>query len=106
MLAVMCLLIPDFFATGAIIPAAEMHAMDKSEFAAGFRIREWWPIFRANLGGFIAAFAIYYFASLVLSHYSSDPRCYDHSLLPPADFHTRSYHVPRTDHVRDHRTGL
>ena len=25
-----------------IIPAAELYAVDKSEFAAGFRIREWW----------------------------------------------------------------
>jgi hypothetical protein len=66
-LAVMCLLIPISLPLAAIIPAAEMYTVDKAEFAAGFHIRGWWPIFRANLGGFIAAFAIYYFASLILS---------------------------------------
>ena len=64
--AVMCLLIPISLPLAAIIPAAEMHAVDKAEFAAGFRFREWWPIFRINLGGFIAAFAIYYVASMLL----------------------------------------
>jgi hypothetical protein len=63
----MCVLIPLSFPLAIIIPAAEMHAVDKSEFAAGFRFREWWPIFRANLGGFIAAFAIYTVASIALT---------------------------------------
>jgi len=67
MLVIMCLLIPISLPLAAIIPAAEMHAVDKTEFAAGFRLREWWPIFRANLSGFIAAFAIYYVASMILT---------------------------------------
>ena len=67
MLAVMCLIIPISLPLAAIIPAAEMHAVDKNEFAAGFRFGEWWAIFRANLGGFVAAFAIYYVASLILT---------------------------------------
>jgi len=51
---------------GLIIPAAEMHAVAKNEFAAGFRFREWWGIFRANLGGFILALVIVYVASMAL----------------------------------------
>jgi len=67
MLATMCLIIPISLPLAAIIPAAEMYAVDKNEFAAGFRVGEWWPIFRANLSGFIAAFAIYYVASMILT---------------------------------------
>jgi hypothetical protein len=67
MLATLCLVISLSLPLTAIIPAAEMHAVDKNEFAAGFRFGEWWQIFRANLGGFIAAFVIYYVASLVLT---------------------------------------
>lgn len=52
---------------GLVIPAAEMHAVAKNEFSAGFRFREWWGIFRANLGGFILALVIIYVASMVLS---------------------------------------
>lgn len=63
----MCLLIPISIAIGLIIPVAEMHVVEKGEFAAGFRLREWWSIFRANMGGFIAAFAVYYFASIAIA---------------------------------------
>lgn len=52
---------------GLIIPAAEMHAVAKNEFTAGFRFREWWGIFRANLGGFILALVIVYAASMALT---------------------------------------
>lgn len=52
---------------GLVIPAAEMHAVAKNEFAAGFRFREWWGIFRANLGGFVLTFVIIYAASMVLT---------------------------------------
>jgi hypothetical protein len=66
-IAVMCPLIPISLPLATIIPAAELYTVDKAEFAAGFRIREWWLIFRVNLGGFIAAFAIYYIASMALA---------------------------------------
>lgn len=66
MFACMCLIIPLTIPLVVVIPAAEMYAVDKNEFAAGFQIREWWAIFRANIGGFIAAFAIYYIASTIL----------------------------------------
>lgn len=67
MLGAMCLIIPLSLPLALIIPAAEMHAVQKDEFAAGFNFREWWQIFRANLSGFIASFAIYYGASMVLT---------------------------------------
>lgn len=63
----LCLVIPISIASALFIPAAEMHVIEKNEFAAGFRIREWWAIFRANMGGFIAAFAIYYLISMALA---------------------------------------
>lgn len=67
MTASLCVIIPLSLPLAAIVPAAEMYAVDKEEFAAGFRFREWWAIFRANIGGFIAAFAIYYVASMILA---------------------------------------
>lgn len=62
----MCFLIPLSIPLGVIIPAAEMHVVENNEFAAGFRVREWWQIFRANISGFIAAFFIYYLSSMAL----------------------------------------
>jgi hypothetical protein len=62
----LCILIPISLPLTLIIPGAEMYVVDKDEFAAGFRIREWWAIFRANLSGFFAAFAVYYLSAMVL----------------------------------------
>lgn len=67
MLGAMCLIIPLSLPLALIIPAAEMHAIEKDDFAAGFKFREWWQIFRANLSGFIASFAIYYGATMILT---------------------------------------
>lgn len=66
MMGTMCIIIPLSIPLVVIIPAAEMHNVDKNDFAAGFRFKEWWPILRANLSGFIAAFGIYYIASFIL----------------------------------------
>jgi len=66
MMGTMCIVIPISIPLVVIIPVAEMHNLDKNDFAAAFRFKEWWPILRANLGGFIAAFGIYYIASMVL----------------------------------------
>ena len=66
MMGSMCILIPLSIPLALIIPAAEMHVVGNNDFAAGFRFKEWWPILRANLGGFIVAFGIYYIASFVL----------------------------------------
>jgi hypothetical protein len=62
----MCLIIPLSIPIALITPAAEMYAVEKDDFVAGLRFREWWPIFRANLSGFVAAFAIYYVSTMVL----------------------------------------
>jgi hypothetical protein len=59
-------LIPFSLPLAVIIPAAEMYMVDKDEFAAGFRVREWWPLLRANLSGFIAAFGVYYLSTMAL----------------------------------------
>lgn len=66
MLGTFCILIPISLPLTLLIPAAEMHMVDNNDFAAGFRFKEWWQIFRANLGGFIAAFGIYYIVSMAL----------------------------------------
>lgn len=65
--AFMLLLMPLSILLGVILPVAEVHVTEKGEFAAGFRFREWWPIFRANLGGFLLALAISYAISFALT---------------------------------------
>jgi hypothetical protein len=40
------------------LPPALAHVVAKDSFAAGFQFREWWKIFRANIGGFILAIII------------------------------------------------
>jgi hypothetical protein len=54
-------------AVGIILPAAECHVVVSSEFAAGFRVQEWWAIFRANLGQFLLAYALSVGISMALS---------------------------------------
>jgi len=65
-LGMICLM-PFSLALMIVIPAAELHVAETNEFSAGFRVREWWPIFRKNIGGFLVAFLIYYGLTLVLS---------------------------------------
>ena len=43
---------------GFMMPAIMGHVVATDEFAAAFRFREWWSIFRANLGGFLIAYII------------------------------------------------
>ena len=66
MVGSMCIFIPLSIPLAVIIPASEMHMIENNDFAAAFRFKEWWPILRANLGGFIVAFGIYYFVSFAL----------------------------------------
>ena len=40
------------------LPPAMSHVVAKDSFAAGFSIREWWKIFRENLGGFILSMVV------------------------------------------------
>ncbi|HRJ76109.1 MAG TPA: DUF4013 domain-containing protein, partial [Anaerolineales bacterium] len=62
-----CFIIPISLVMAVIIPAAEMKVIETDDFYALFRFKEWWQIFRANLGGFIAAFGIYYLLSFLLA---------------------------------------
>jgi hypothetical protein len=52
---------------GVMMPAAQGHVVATNQFAAAFRIKEWWPIFRANLGGFIIAYIIITGAAMAIS---------------------------------------
>jgi hypothetical protein len=40
------------------LPPAFAHVVAKDSFAAGFQFRDWWKIFRANLGGFFLSMVI------------------------------------------------
>ncbi len=60
-------LTPFFFALALIVPAAEAHVVATGELSAGFRVREWWGIFRKNIGGFVVAFMIAYGVSMITS---------------------------------------
>ena len=63
----MVLLMPFMLVLSIILPAAELHLVDRDEFAAAFRVREWWQIFRANWGGFLLALAIAYAVNFLTS---------------------------------------
>lgn len=41
-----------------ILPPALSHAAATGTFAGGFQLRAWWPIFKANLGGFFLSLVI------------------------------------------------
>jgi hypothetical protein len=62
-----CFILPISILSAVVIPAAEMHVIEKNDFKAVFRFSEWWKILRANLGGFIASFGIYYIVSFILA---------------------------------------
>jgi hypothetical protein len=36
------------------------HLLARGEFGAAFRIREWWPVFKANWSGYLLALALFY----------------------------------------------
>jgi hypothetical protein len=40
------------------LPPALAHVVAKDSFAAGFQFREWWKVFRANIGGFLLSIVI------------------------------------------------
>lgn len=42
------------------------HLLAKGEFGAAFRFQEWWPVFKANLSGYILAMLILYGVSMGL----------------------------------------
>jgi hypothetical protein len=45
-------------AAAALLPPALAHVVATGSFAAGFRVREWWPILRANLSGFLLGYIV------------------------------------------------
>lgn len=57
------------FASSFFMIIAAAHMVAKDEFAAAFRIKEWWPLFRKNASGFILSFVlimgIYFLATFV-----------------------------------------
>lgn len=67
MMLVMLVVFPISLALGILLPAAETHIIVNSDFAAAFRFREWWAIFRANWTGFLLAYLIALIASMILS---------------------------------------
>lgn len=66
-LGLMFLVMPISLVVGLIAPAAEIHMIAKDDFGAGFRVQEWWPIFKKNWGGFAVALAILYGITMVVS---------------------------------------
>lgn len=60
------LIMPLSLAIGLIVPAAEVHMIAKGDFTAGFQVKDWWPIFKKNWGGFVVALAILYAVMMVL----------------------------------------
>jgi len=61
------LILPLSLAIGLIVPAAEIHVIAKDDFAAGFQVKEWWPIFKKNWAGFVVVLAIMYALLLAAS---------------------------------------
>jgi hypothetical protein len=40
------------------LPAAAIHSVVKEKYSSAFHLKEWWPVFAANLGGFFLAFVM------------------------------------------------
>ena len=66
-ISISLLLVPLSLAIGLIVPAAEIHVIARDEFAAGFQVKQWWPIFKKNWGGFIVVLAVMYVLLLATS---------------------------------------
>jgi hypothetical protein len=43
---------------GVFMPPITAHVVATDDLSAAFRFREWWPIFRANLSGFIITYLL------------------------------------------------
>ena len=53
-------------AMGMFVPPAIGHVIATDEFGAAFRVREWWRVFRANVGGFLLVMAIVFGIGMAL----------------------------------------
>jgi len=51
----------------AFLPVAVGHVIATDQFSAAFRVREWWPIFRANLSGYVITYVLMFGFWMVLS---------------------------------------
>ncbi|MCK6626441.1 MAG: DUF4013 domain-containing protein [Anaerolineae bacterium] len=49
------------------LPVAVGHVVATDQFSAAFRVREWWPIFRANLSGYVITYVLMFGFWMVLS---------------------------------------
>ncbi len=47
-----------YLASLLFLSPALSHMIFRDEFSAAFRVREWWPVFKVNLGGFILAMVL------------------------------------------------
>jgi hypothetical protein len=52
---------------GLVLPVAIGHLVATNDFAAAFRVREWWPIFKANWAGYLISYALLLGFGMVLS---------------------------------------
>ena len=50
-----------------ILPVAAGHVIATDQFAAAFRLREWWPIFQANLSGYVITYVLLFGFWMVLN---------------------------------------
>jgi hypothetical protein len=48
------------FACNIFLPPALGHLISRGDFGATFRVKEWWPIFKANFSGYVLAVLILY----------------------------------------------
>ena len=75
------------------LPAAMAHFVAQDKVAAGFRVREWWPLLRANRSGYFAAWVVVFglitilnFA-IALAYYSVVLCCLIPFLAAPVSFY-------------------
>jgi len=54
-------------AVGLVMPAIMGHVAATDDFGAAFRWKEWWAIFKANVGGFMLAYLLVFAISMVLN---------------------------------------
>ena len=65
-MAIMILGILVSMAGSVLLPPVLSHVVVKGEFKAAFRVKEWWPILKNNLGGFLLALVVMYGVSMTL----------------------------------------
>jgi hypothetical protein len=96
-------------AMAAFLPVVIGHVIATGEFAAAFRVREWWQVFRANVGGFLLALAIMVGLSMAVSillqalYFTVCLCCLIPILLGPISFYLTV--VTNTLYARAYRAG-